>query len=184
MKMKICAVCQKSQNCDVMCQSQKKKGWFYPDGCDFKPIDEVKKFFKRGYIGNNKYAYIFDPTHKDLVPTKEFVIGSYHICPYCGNMMFCIQDPITLKEIGYTCFCEGAKAEREYIKARYELQIKHGNEVVDLKKQFKDKLTFDVKTLISIHRELQDKSLTDLNDNCFTYINSHDVDFAELLKRL
>ena len=165
-----------SQKCNY-CINKKQcnecdKGW----KDKFIPSEEVKHYFKRGYVGTmgiNGRVYNFDTTNEFLVNTHSVYIDGKYYCPYCGEIMYPIQDKETLDTIGFCCICEGAKAEIEYEKEKKELEKKHKEELYSLENKYIDKLTFCSDKLFDIKQRLERKHFEFFshNYNHFSTIN-------------
>lgn len=128
-----------------------KEGW----KDKFIPNNKVKQFFEycyAGTIGINGHVWSWNPTHPDLKPTHEIVIHGKHICPYCGEQMFPIQNG-NLDIIGYCCLCEGGFAELEYESKKEDMQNRHQIELQELQNEYKEKLKFCSEKLLEIKQK-------------------------------
>lgn len=144
----ICNHCINKEQCSECDKKWKDK---------FVPSDEVKHYFSRWYCSSGP-SYHFNTTNPDLVPTHSIVIGwNDHYCPYCGEKMFVIQDKETLKEIGYCCICEGARAELDYENKKVAIQLKYekmlADELSELRGEYADKLSFCSEKLFEIKQK-------------------------------
>lgn len=127
----------------------------------FIPSDEVKQYFHKNYCGVGGIdgcTYGPDPTDPSLVPTHHIIIDGEYYCPYCGEKMFLIQNKITFGEIGHYCICKGARDELEYETKKAALIAKHENELAELKKEYKEKLSFCSEKLLEIKQEKERKN--------------------------
>lgn len=130
----------------------------------FIPSDEVKKYFKRYYVGVHGvdgHAYHFDNLSENLVPTHIMWIGNTPYCPYCGHKMLAIQDDMVhhFRVIGYTCICQGARNEIEYEAKLKELKEKHEQEISELNREYNNKLVFCTDKLLEIKHAEEKRSL-------------------------
>lgn len=91
-------------------------------------------------------GYTWDSTHPELEPTSTFTIGySQNFCSYCCSKAYPIQAGLKGKTYldhrdysvtGYCCICEGAEKEKELKIRLKELQNKHDQEMLQLKKEY------------------------------------------------
>ena len=168
----------------------------YCDTCDsvwkdkFIPSDEVEKYFKRSRSHRNEgvdgYTYYIDNTSEKLIPTKSVHIHGGHYCPYCGELMFVIQKETTLKQVGYFCICEGARAEIEYKNEKRLLDSKHEEESRELKRKYRGKLAYNSSKLLEIKQREERRSFEfHHRDGDTTFFNTSEkdvcVDIEELI---
>ena len=117
------------------------------------PSDGVKQ----GSVGLGKQRYSFNTTNTDLIPTHDISIKGVHYCPYCGDIMFYVQEPRTYAVIGYCCLCEGARAEIEYETHKRALILENEQRLLSHQKEYADKLTFCSEKLFEIHQQMEQK---------------------------
>lgn len=146
--MNKCNYCVNKSQCNK-CDKWKDK---------FIPSEEVKQYFRHGYVGTrgiSGYTYDFDNTNESLVTTHKIHIDGKYYCPYCGELMYSIQDKYTLSTIGYCCICQGARDEIEYEQKKKELEKKYEEELCTLQKEYSDKLKFCSDKLFDIKQKLE-----------------------------
>lgn len=132
------------------------------DECDkwwrdkFIPSGEVEKYFSYNYVGVrgiNGYVFNFNTTNKDLKPTHHILIDGVYYCPYCGELMYPIQDENTLAITGHCCICQGARDEIEYEEKKRKLDKKYEEELSLLKQEYRRKLSFCTEKLFEIKQK-------------------------------
>lgn len=168
----LCSFC-KLANMDTckLCKQNKR----------FISNDDVKDYFRIIYTGTSDdypYEYRLDNTNPMLKSTQHIRIrnrfGTYfYYCPYCGENMHLIQKPKTLEHVGYYCICEGARAELEYNEKRTELENKHKEELRQLESEYKERLTFDIKSLCDAKMNEEQKRIDYLYNNCTGFSNTN-----------
>ena len=106
-----------------------------PDYAD----ERSHKFFTLYYVGPSNgedgtaYKTMIDTRHEDLKPSKNY---RGRCCAYCGQMVYAIQpDHMGFEITGYFCVCKDAMDEVELNAAIEELEQKHSEELLQLKKK-------------------------------------------------
>lgn len=146
-----CNYCTNKEQCNECDKEWKDK---------FIPSEEVKQYFSRGYVGVrgiNGCTYSFNNTNEALVSTHGICIDRDYYCPYCGDIMYVIQDKETLDVIGHCCICQGARDEIEFEKKKKELERKFKEELSALEDEYEDKLTFCSEKLFDIKQRQERK---------------------------
>lgn len=147
-----CNYCINKEQCSNCDKSWKDK---------FVPSDEIKMYFNRRYCGVrgiNGYTWDFNTTNISLKATHFIRIGNTYYCPYCGEVMYPIQENETLVVIGHCCICQGARDEIQYEEKKNELEAKHKEEIQNLMKEYKDKLSFCSEKLFDIKQQQEKES--------------------------
>lgn len=142
-----CNYCINKEQCSTCNRDWKDK---------FIPSDEVKKYFHQGYCGVrgiNGYIWEFDTTNTLLKPTHYIMIGNTYYCPYCGEVMYSIQEKETLETIGHCCICQSARDEIEYEEKKKKLEEKYKKEMQLLDREYKEKLSFCSEKLFDIKQQ-------------------------------
>ena len=147
---------------------------------------QPSKFHVREYGGwvNNHYdnqilRWIFDTSHKDLIPTKTVNIDGTIYCAHCGYEAYSIQGNLNKRSIfysrgdeeyyykttGYCCTCPQAIKEMKFIEELEQLKNKHEQEINELNEKYKS--IFQYKGYKRIFRNIYIK----LNNNELKYQN-------------
>lgn len=168
--------CNYCSNKGVTCDTCKNENCFVP-------IDEVKEYFYYNPYNNPIYSkYSYNSTSDKLVRTHHMRINHQYYCPYCGDVMYPIQDRISLVVYGYCCMCIGARAEIEYEKKMKELRKKHEKEIHDLQSEYVDRLSFCTDKLAEIKTENDKKRIEDSECTHFRTLNGEKyTDINQLL---
>lgn len=139
--MKKCKSCVNKERC------QESGNLCTPHTSQFVPDDNSRQFFSRWWVGNDKYEYHFDTKNPHWNHTHSISIDGINYCPYCGDVMYFLE---TDDKKGYCCICDGARAEIEYERELDSMLKRHKYELTNLKKEWSEKLVFDVKKLFEI----------------------------------
>lgn len=176
-------VCKNCVNRNTETCSQCDKNWFDK----FVPEERIKKYFNytyNGVRGINGRMWGFDTTNPELIPTHAVFINRKPYCPYCGDIMYSIQDADTLAVTGHCCICKGAMAEIEYEKKKKALDEKYAKELDNLSDEYRDRLTFCSEKLLEIKQEEEKKSFDFFNHsyNHFYRVNGKKItDIEQIL---
>ena len=163
--MKRCEFCINKENC-ANCDKY---------GSRFIPNNRVRKYFvNRGeWLTHIECAWRWNSTNSELEPTSFERIMYDKYCPYCGELMFVIQDKYSLEETGCCCICEGAENELKYKEERKALLEEHEKKMTELENKYKELLKYDSKKLFEKKQELE-KKYFELSNPDYGYFQNND----------
>lgn len=123
--------------------------------CGFEPIEKVKEYFSWGE---------FRPEGDLQIPTLGVSVGERKIkrCPYCGDQMFLYEKYSVYDSFTYfcCCLCDGALAEREYVKKRNALTSEYYRKQRELREEYEEQLKFNgMEKIIDLKLELEKDDL-------------------------
>jgi hypothetical protein len=140
------------------------------------------KYHTREYVGVSEenpsgYKYFWNSIHPDLEPTETFLVGYERFCIYCCNKPYSIQanlregrrsgnfinsQPWEYEITGYTCICEGAEAEKEFLKKLEELRNEHLQQIEQLEDDYRIRLKENTDKRIQLEADYSRKTLNQL----------------------
>lgn len=138
-------------------------------------------FVGKGIEGADElgYKYMWDSSHRDLLPTTTVKIGyGAPYCVYCQKIALPIQAGLRNNKsnydtTGYTCTCESAEAEKQYKQELQKMEEEQRDQRFQLQESFKERLKIDPVALLKIKQayELKEASRKNEQHSYFSTVN-------------
>ena len=156
----------------------------------FRDMFHYHSYYPNGYNKDSVGVYSWNSTNMTAVPTKTIYLNHDEYCPYCGNRALPLQRRINSHNdysvTGYACVCPGSQAEIEFISCEQALKEKHEQELHDLRKEYRDRLQYDLPKLFNMwqdhrQREFERSMKYENGRSYFTSVNGHTPENIEEL---